>query len=272
VDKKGQRDGGGRLKGQRRKGPVQAPRVAELVAAELRRRIIEGSVQDELPREKELLEDFGVSRPSLREALRILESDGLIRIRRGKIGGATVNRPTSAGAAFHFGLVLQSEGASVHDLATARSVIEPACAELMGGRSDRKRQAKKLISLIRDSETFIGREDESFTASAAKFHEAIVSNCGNRTLDVLAGALEAVWHSQELGWAEVASSRGRYPEAKLQKDAVAAHHKIAELIGKGDGPAAGVAMKRHLASSQAPIAEPERPIDVLGDAGRILRE
>jgi len=246
--------------------------VAELVAGELRRRIIDGTVEGELPREKELLEDFGVSRPSLREALRILESDGLIRIRRGKIGGATVNRPTSSGAAFHFGLVLQSEGGSVNDLAAARSVIEPACTELMAGRRDRKRQAKALHALIDASETFVGKGDGAFTASAVQFHQAIVSNCGNQTLKVLVGALEAVWNSQEVPWAEDASTHGHYPEEKLQWEAVAAHRKIADLVAKGDAAAAGAAMKRHLASSQAPIAKPDRTIDVLGDAERLLRE
>jgi DNA-binding FadR family transcriptional regulator len=55
---------------------MQAPRVAELVAAELRRRIIEGGLPEKLPREKVLVEDFGVSRPSLRKALRISRPTG----------------------------------------------------------------------------------------------------------------------------------------------------------------------------------------------------
>ena len=88
--------------------------MAELVASQLRRRIIGGDLGDgdELPREAELLDEFGVSRPSLREALRILETEGLIRIRRGKVGGAIVQRPTAESTAYHVGLTLQSRGAT----------------------------------------------------------------------------------------------------------------------------------------------------------------
>ena len=68
----------------------RGPRAAALVAAYLRRQIVEGNIQDgdELPSEAVLMEQFDVSRPTLREALRVLESEGLLTVRRGSVGGS----------------------------------------------------------------------------------------------------------------------------------------------------------------------------------------
>src|SRR5690348_11968170 len=97
-------------------------RVAELVADELRRQIITGELESELPREETLLERFPVSRPSLREAFRILETEGLVQVRRGRVGGAVVRRPTVDGAAYYLGLLLQSNSVNLSDLAGARLI------------------------------------------------------------------------------------------------------------------------------------------------------
>ena len=66
-------------------------RIAETVAGELRDRILAGA--DRLPTQDQLVTEFGVSYPSVREALRILETEGLVTVRRGSVGGAEVHRP-----------------------------------------------------------------------------------------------------------------------------------------------------------------------------------
>ena len=65
--------------------PVKVPKTAELVAAQLRRQIVRGDLRegDALPPEATLMEQFAVSRPTLREAFRVLESEALISVRRG---------------------------------------------------------------------------------------------------------------------------------------------------------------------------------------------
>jgi DNA-binding FadR family transcriptional regulator len=69
-------------------------RVAESVAAELRARILgQGGEDYQLPTQDQLMAEFGVSHPSIREAIRILETEGLVTVRRGKVGGAQVHRP-----------------------------------------------------------------------------------------------------------------------------------------------------------------------------------
>lgn len=232
-------------------GGLRAPRIAELVAARLRQRIIDGDLADgdQLPREAEMLEQFGVSRPSLREALRILETEGLIRIRRGKIGGAVVKRPTAQTAAYHVGLALQSYAVTLEDLAAARAVLEPACAALAAAQSDRTAIVAELNRLISESEALVGHDAE-FTASALEFHAALVRLCGNTTTMLLASALEAVWGSQERLWAQQAASQGAYPDERLQRQVISAHRKLTQRIEKGDVDGAQQAMRKHLMQSQ----------------------
>jgi DNA-binding GntR family transcriptional regulator len=79
------------------KAEIRVPKTAELVASEIRNGILVGSLQpgDRLPAENSLMSSFGVSRPSLREALRLLEAEELLDIRRGARGGAVVRRPSA---------------------------------------------------------------------------------------------------------------------------------------------------------------------------------
>src|ERR1700719_666636 len=97
-------------RGSVRGAQLRQPRIADLIASCLRSRIVNGEIADGklLPKQDELLEEFEVSRPSLREALRILETEGLITVRRGNMGGAVVHRPKPEAAAFMMGLVLQA--------------------------------------------------------------------------------------------------------------------------------------------------------------------
>jgi DNA-binding FadR family transcriptional regulator len=95
-----------------------SPRVAESIAADMRKRILRSESDNvPLPRQDDLTAQYGVSGPSLREALRILEAEGLITVRRGKFGGAYVHKPSWSSAAYAFGLSLQGQGVTVADLA-----------------------------------------------------------------------------------------------------------------------------------------------------------
>src|SRR5207248_3210260 len=118
--------------------PLRVPKTAELVAARLRRRIVEGELLegDALPPEAALREMFGVSRPTLREAYRVLESEGLIEVHRGARGGARVRVPNDEAAARYAGLVLQHRGTTVADVCAVRSIIEPVCASMLAARHD----------------------------------------------------------------------------------------------------------------------------------------
>src|SRR3979409_278065 len=104
--------------------PVRVPKTAELVASNLRGQIVRGELKegDALPPESALMEHFGVSRPTLREAFRVLESEALISVRRGAHGGARVHVPNGDVAARYAALVLEYRGTDLADIHTARTI------------------------------------------------------------------------------------------------------------------------------------------------------
>ena len=116
-----------------------ARRTAEIVADELRRQIIDGELADGdlLPRQEVLVSQFSVSLVSLREALRILETEGLVSVRRGNRGGAVVHAPANTSAAYMIGLLLQRDDVKLGDLGLALQELDPMCAALASRRSDR---------------------------------------------------------------------------------------------------------------------------------------
>jgi GntR family transcriptional regulator, transcriptional repressor for pyruvate dehydrogenase complex len=250
-----------------RRAAVYAPRVGEVIAATLRARILNGQLQDgdELPTEGALLEEFPVSRPTLRESLRILETEGLIRIRRGKRGGCIVRAPRAESAAYHFGLVLQNRRVGLDDLGRARAVLEPACAALAAERPDHAAVADELDAIVGESEEAI-ESGHDFTASALKFHEALVRLSGNATIEILVGMLEATWGLHERRWAEAATNFGEYPSADLRRKVVKAHRRIVNDIRAGDPGGASREARKHLTASQAFVGvggDPKQPVEVV---------
>src|ERR1700744_2579056 len=112
---------------------VRAPKAGELIATHLRRQIVRGELRpgETLPAESPLMEQYGVSRPTLREAFRILEAETFTSVPRGSAGGARVGAPDASVAARYVGLLLQMQGATINDVYEARMISEPPCARLL---------------------------------------------------------------------------------------------------------------------------------------------
>src|SRR5438309_1316006 len=120
--------------------PARTRKTAEVVSAELRGRIIRGELRegDTLPTEAELCAAFGISKPTLREAFRILESEQLISIRQGDRRGPSVHEPTTQAVSGVVGLLLQHRGASVRDVDVAFEMILPAAVRRVAEHHTRK--------------------------------------------------------------------------------------------------------------------------------------
>src|SRR6195952_1560326 len=116
-----------------RSGAVRSPKTAELVAQTLRKMIVDGQLTDGdfLPYEADLMAHFQVSRPTLREAVRVLESDQLVEVRRGSRTGARVRVPGPEVLAKPGALLLAISGTTLGDVMTARIGIEPYAARLL---------------------------------------------------------------------------------------------------------------------------------------------
>lgn len=106
-----------------------------------RRVLLAGGITDgsSLPKQDELVAEFGVSHPSVREALRIPETEGFVTVRRGNRGGAVVHAPDIGTAGYALGLTLQAMQVRVPDLGATLAVLEPICVAQAAARPRRDR-------------------------------------------------------------------------------------------------------------------------------------
>jgi len=243
---------------------LHQPRVAEMVAAILRDRILSGELKDgdALPAQDELLREFEVSKPSLREALGILEAEGLITVQRGNRGGAVVHVPTPAHAAYMIGLVMQFRGIGYDDVGDALKRLEPMCAALCATREDRHTEVLPRLRLIHE-QTLAAVEDEvEFTRVTRRFHQELVQLCGNQTLILVVGTLETLWSSQEQQWAARASESGDFPDVERRESGIRAHERIMRLIERGDAEALERFARVHLDNTMRYASNPG-PVEVV---------
>ncbi len=210
---------------------VRPKKAAELVADHLRSEIVTGNIAtgDKLPVERELIETYGVSRPTFREALRILETEGLLEITRGVKGGAKVLGPSLTLATHAFGMILQAQGTKLVDVQIARSIIEPPAARMVAERQS----AEDLLVLreaLDDEKAAAGTPE--FPFAAMRFHEALIGLSRNNTLD----AFLQVLHDIHEG-AAMMFSKGKQTKARA-KHTIDQHELLLTHIEKGDGAAA----------------------------------
>ena len=161
---------------------ARAPREKpQQIADELRRQIVSGELDegDLIGHEPELIERFGVSRPSLREALRILEAEGLISVVRGVQGGVVVHAPDQRLTARTAALVLQARKVSLADVFEARTIIEPAAVRLVASSRHRRRSAERLRAAHRRAGGGDRRPDRLRDVNA-RFHEGLVARPATR--------------------------------------------------------------------------------------------
>ena len=166
------------------KNRLRQPRLAEMVAEGLRARILSGELADGamLPKQDDLLLEFRVSPPSIREALRILETEGLITVQRGNVGGAVVHRPQPAKTAYMLAMVLQSRAVALLDLQTAMRHLEPACVAACASRPDRETTVlPRLKANIESSRANLDNAD-IYIGLARQFHVELAQGCGNETM------------------------------------------------------------------------------------------
>ncbi len=231
------------------------PKLADTVASRLRERVLMGELKDgdELPRQEDLQVEFGVSKPSLREALRILEAEGLTTVRRGNRGGAIMHVPKARNAAFMLGVTLRFRGVGLADVGVALQGIEPVCASKCAQRADRAETV--LPDLSAAHEATIGTVDDvvEFTRATRRFHETIVERCGNETLILIVGALESLWSSSERDWAAKAGEKGTFPDRAQRLKGVRAHERLITRIDSGDADGVLRYATAHLRDSLEPM-------------------
>ncbi|MBE1293207.1 MAG: GntR family transcriptional regulator [Rhodobacteraceae bacterium] len=177
--------------------PKNKADLSAQIAKAIRDAIISGDmiVDERLPSESELADQFDVSRPTVREALKRLAAQNLIRTQRGATGGAFVRRLSYDEAyAQHITtstLLLSMNAVDFETACEARFALERACAPLSAQRRTPDHLATMRAEIHRQAQP--GLSDERFCDSDVAFHRALVDGAGNPVLSYqLAGAVEAM--------------------------------------------------------------------------------
>ena len=218
---------------------ARVPKTAELVAGHIRGRIVRRELLqgDALPTEAALMEEFSVSRPTLREAYRILESEGLITVRRGARGGARVQEPSIDVAARYAGVLLQHRAATLSDVLDARVFVEAPAAGMLAGRRDNAASASVLSDLLASGTT----------DGAAHFHEfnaRVVELTGNHTLILITAMIEHISQLATLNYSR--QLRDPNSEEPMMRRARRSRLKLIELITAGDASGAEAHWRAYL--------------------------
>jgi GntR family transcriptional regulator, transcriptional repressor for pyruvate dehydrogenase complex len=214
------------------------------IADQLRQLIVSGDLceGDSLGREPELVERFGVSRPSLREALRILEVEGLISVVRGMRGGVVVHEPDERMTARTAALVLQARNVSLADVHEARSLLEPTAVRVVASLRSRRAAASELQGLIADQVRVV-MDPDAFGPANARFHERLVALAGNQTLRLVAEMLNEI-----VAQAVTAVSKTGSTDRSIatRRRGIRSQEKLISLIHAGKASAAEAHWHAHM--------------------------
>lgn len=209
------------------------------VADQLRDSILRGDVRpgERLPVESGLATLFGVSRSTIREALRVLTSERLVRTVRGVGGGTFVLQPdpghVSEFLQTSIGLLTGTHQVSLAELVEARERLEVPAARLAAERAG----ADEIAELREVAAAELAATDEGYEQSR-DFHIVLLRMGGNRLIEVLAGPVFSVLAQRYLG--DISAAEW----SLLESD----HQEILEAVAAGDGETASSLMSDHIAA------------------------
>lgn len=212
---------------------IRMPKTGEVVAERLRRQIARGelAIGQRLPPEDELTAVFGIARTTLREALRILESQGLLEIRRGRSGGPVVTMPKIDSLAEGLAVTLQLQGTTAGDLDVTRQLIEPRLAARLAEAHTPDDLAALAAAADRAAAAAAAFDRGAFGAAAAGMHETLIERAGNTTLATLSRLLHAIVAQYYVASAALS-------DQERMHRAVRSYRKLVHLIDAGDADAA----------------------------------
>jgi DNA-binding FadR family transcriptional regulator len=248
---------------------IRVPKTSEIVADHIRGQIVRGDLAegDYLPPEGQLMTSFGVSRPTLREAFRILEAESLISIVRGSRSGARVHRPRVELVSRYAGYVLQAEATSVCDLYEARLAIEPHIVRRLAAKAPAEAidrltaEVERLSGLVRDEQF------SDFVVGTAHFHRLLVEAGGNNTLTFLNQLLLDLVVRHQLDHFRRRPVKREAVVRRFQA-ALRSYQKLIALIAAKDPEGAAAHWQLHLTGANAAWAgagEAHRVVDSLGE-------
>ncbi|MCW1384056.1 FCD domain-containing protein [Novosphingobium sp. KCTC 2891] len=226
---------------------LHVPKTSEVLADQIRAQIIRGEIAEgaALPPEGQLMEGLGISRPTLREAFRILEAEGLISVVRGSRTGARVHKPSVDLVSRYAGYVLESQGTTIADLYQARLAIEPSVVRWLATEKGAGKLAPLRDLIARMNALLDEDRHDEFIDLVEVFHQALVAASGLKTLTFLSRMLLNLAAKHQRGFQERQTRSGEV-RRKSHRAGVRSYQKLVDLIESGDVEAAVAHWRLHL--------------------------
>jgi DNA-binding FadR family transcriptional regulator len=209
-------------------------KIAEYLAQAIVHEIVSKKLPPgtQLPSESHMLEEYGVGRGSLREALRILEIQGIIALKPGPNGGPMVARTDVRDFGRMSSLFFHLSGATFDQLLDARLVLEPLMVKMAS-----ERRAQELAGQLADPASTEVEDDEAYFDATKDFHQAVASMSDNPVLNLFSASLEALFRDQISGLLSPIDERRQVLEV---------HSAIERAIAGGKTARAERLMREHM--------------------------
>ena len=220
--------------------PVNVPKAADVLAGILREKILEGHLNEgmPLPNERDLGTQAGLSRASVREALRILEGEGLIATRVGRNGGSEVLRPSSATIERSVGIFIRGQRIRLEAVLETRAAIEPPSARFAAlHRTDADMEAMQKCHEKLEQASEAG-DIPAYVRANLDWHVQVVRASHN---ELLIAFISAVSQSVYL-----ATDLDGFNSPAVRNAVIRAHRRVMDAIQARDGDAAARRMDRHV--------------------------
>jgi DNA-binding FadR family transcriptional regulator len=224
---------------------IRIPKAAELVANTLRRRIITGEYKPDelLPPEGALMGSFNVARTTVRDAFRVLESEGLVVVRRGANGGGRVRVPSVSMVSDNASVLLQYRGATLEDVHRGRLMVEVPLAGMLASRKSRKRIVRELREALAEEEASMADPVE-LPRAEGRFHLRLIELADSPTISMLSAVTNRIIAQQVVK--NVAARQTGNETIARHREAHLAHARLVDLIEAGSAAQAEALWRRHL--------------------------
>ena len=208
-------------------GRIKVPKSSDVLAERLKQEIFSDGYRPgaSLPTERELVSTTGLSRGSVREALRILEAQGLVNTRAGRYGGTTVTEPTNDQLAGHINLYIKGRSVTLSALVDVRLALEPMVAALAATRRTDADLAK-LRAIAERIKWAADNDLNAFLEENVNWHEALAAASHNDLLFAFATSVSGLMFE--------ASQIKDFASAEVRERVLFAHSRIFEAIEAGD--------------------------------------
>lgn len=224
-------------------------RVSSAIVNQIKGLIREGKLKpgDRLPSERELCERFGVSRVTVREALRILETNGLITIKVGARGGALVTRPTSDQVGANLADLVGMSPLTAAEVTEARLVFEVGMMPLVVQRANDEDIA--ALRAMTDEHGAALRAGEYTLQMSADFHARLAACTHNTAIEMLVRSFEGPLLMSLITAKAAAPLMGKRGGQE--------HVALIDAIAERDVERAETIMRTHLRRTARRVAKPD---------------